>query len=124
MLRFALNGRGSLGHRNRQTIRKIVRGNEVATVSRDAADSDELPGLAGERFGNDADAPVSRDHYIERASPDCAIKRLTKVRIGVNLLNVGADLGNFVCSTVKNRHLVSALAQAVYEKRSAWTGTA
>src|SRR6266852_1588746 len=124
MLRFAVNGGGSLRNRNRQTSRKIGGGNEVTAVSRDAADSDEPSGLAGERLGDDADAPVGRNHDVEVASRDCGIKRLAKMRVGVNVLDVGADLRNFVRATMKNRHLVAALAHAVYEKRSARTRAA
>jgi hypothetical protein len=39
----------------------------------------------------------------------------------MNVLDLGADLRYFVCSTMKDRDLVPALAQAVREKRSAGT---
>src|SRR5580658_3947714 len=122
MLLFALNGGRGLGERNRQTLRKIHGRNEVAAVGRHAADSDELASLAGERFCDDAYPSVSSDDDIEGASRDCRIKRLVKMRVGVNVLDVGTDLRNFVRPAVENRNRVSALAQAVCEKGSTGTG--
>src|SRR5208283_587459 len=96
MFRFALDGRGGLGNRDRQTGGKIGSGIGEAAISREAADSDELAGLVRECFSDDADASVSRDDDIEGTSRDCGIERLAKMRVGMNMLDVGADLGNFV----------------------------
>src|SRR5882757_5045872 len=100
MLRFALNGRGTLGDRNRQSGRKIGRRIEKAAVSREAADSDELSGLAGECFSDNPDASVSRDHDVECAPRDCVIKRLAKMRIGMDVFNLGSDLRNLMRPTM------------------------
>src|SRR5579872_2924196 len=100
MFLLTLNGGGSLGNRNRKTGWKIDRRIEVAAVSREASDCDELSGLAGERFGDDAYASVRGDHDIEGASRDGVIKGLAKMRIGMNVFDIGPNLGNFVSPTM------------------------
>src|SRR5580704_13738195 len=124
MLRFALHRGRRLGNRDRQTDGKVgVRIGE-ATICGEAADPDELSGLARERLGDDTDTSVGRDDDLEGASCDRGIQRLAKMGVGMNVLDVGADFGNFVRPAMENRNRVSSLAQAVCEKRSAGTGTA
>ena len=59
-------------------MRKIRGRNEVTPIGRDATDSDELSSLAGERFCDDADASIGRDHNVEGPSRYGGIESLAK----------------------------------------------
>src|SRR5215469_7321421 len=118
MLRFAFDSGSSLRNRNRQASGKIGRRDEVTAIRGHTADRYELAGLARERFGDYADPSISRDHDVEFAPCNRGVQGLAKMRVRMNVLDLGADLRNFVCSTMKDRDPVPTLAQAVREKRS------
>src|SRR6202789_2102551 len=124
MLCLALHGRRGFRQRNGQAGGKIGGGMKEAAIGRKAADADELSSLTGQCFGNNTNAPVSRDDDVEGAPADCRIERFAKMRIGMKVLDVGTDLGNFVRAAMKNSHCVPTVAESVHKKGSAGTGAA
>ena len=81
------------------------------------------PVFPAKGFGDDADPSIGRDDDVEGSARDSRIERFAEMRVRMDVLDVGANLGNFVCAAMKYRDRVAAIAQAVYEKRSAGTGT-
>src|ERR1700689_3936119 len=123
MFRLGLNRGSVLGHWNWQAGWEISGGNEEAAIGGHAADADKLSGLAGKGFGDDADAPIGRDDDVEGSPSNSRVERFAEMRVRMDVRNIGTDLGNFVCAAMKYRNRVAAIAQAIYEKRSAGTGT-
>src|ERR1700728_3209204 len=123
MFRLGLNRGGILRHWNRQTGWEISGRDEEAAIGRHAADADELSGLAGKGFGDNPYAPVGRDHNVEGSPGDRRVERFAEMGVRMDVRNIRSDLGYFVRTAMKYRNRIAAIAQAIYEKRSAGTGT-
>ena len=122
VLLLGLHGRRRLGYRSRQAERKIHHGIEIPPVYWDAADRDELSGLALQRFRDYPNASVRGDYDIEGPPRDCRVQRLAEMGIAVNVLDVGRNFGNLMGSAMEDRHRVAAVLKTSDEKRSAGTG--
>ncbi len=88
MLSLGLNGGGGFGQWDGQAGREIGPGMEEAAIGGEAPDADELTGAAGERLGDETNAPVGRDDDVEGAAGDRRIERLAEMRVCVEVLDV------------------------------------
>src|SRR5229473_1255499 len=120
-LLFGRHERISLGRWNLQPWRKIRIRLEVTAIAGDAADADEARSFPYERLGHEAQASIGRKHQIEGAPGQRRVERFPEMRVGVDMLDFGRDLRNFMRSAMQHRNAIAPLYQSVDQK---WPGRA
>ena len=104
--------------------RTPVRGRiDLSSTDRDPAYTDERVTGARDGRGNMPQSSVHRNHEVEAPARECGLDRFLEVRVPVNVFQV-VELGQLVHAPMKDRHVVSALAQARDDMRSRRSGAA
>jgi hypothetical protein len=101
--------RRTLRDRNGKTKRNIHVWPHVATVTRDPANANEARSLSRERFSYEADATIRHHCHIKRASGECLVDSLAKMRIAVDVFNFRRNLRDLVRPTMKHGDFVASL---------------
>src|SRR5581483_10325152 len=124
LLLLALHQGRILGYRDLEAGREVHRRIEVAAIARHAADGDKAGRLAGERFGDEADATVGRDDHVEGAIAERRLDGFAEMRVAVDMLDFGADFRNFVGAAMENRNLKASLNQSTRQEGTGRSGPA
>src|SRR5581483_7440601 len=113
---LAFNQRTALGSWNFHPDREQRLRMEVAAIAGDAADPDEAPRLAFQSLGDEAQAPVRSNDEVKNPSLECCVERIAKVRVGVDVFDLGRNLGHLVGAAMQDRYRVLAREQGLDQK--------
>ena len=117
-LLLAIDHRRVFRNRHFQAGREQRIGVHIAPIAGHPTDPDKAADFADQGFGHKTDAAIGHHGQIKGPLTQGLINGFPKVRVAVNMFNLGRYLGNFVGPAVKNRDLIAPFDQAIDDKRA------